>query len=208
MRGLVKRIVKFNSCEAASKVEQHLYHVVQDLDQLKFSEFDEAAFKAAVGLEGLTRADYSYVSDTVMPRIGIGLAPRMFGRPRITLDFTLEAPENHYHPFTLNVLPDIIAMSSEGYDEFPLAIDGGLLHLIRILLITLTRNSEASNKTIAIATSLERACLRIETQRSPLTSFRIAPIRYFLVICGAGDSQTLALNLTDVVLNVNRSIYE
>ena len=58
----MKKAIKFNNCETAGRVQQYLYGVTQDLDRLIFSEFDEAAFKNALYLEGLTHADYCCVA--------------------------------------------------------------------------------------------------------------------------------------------------
>lgn len=201
----MKRTIKFNDVETASRVAQHLYHVVQDSEKLIFSEFDDAAFKTAVALEGLARVDYSYLDDSLIPSAHTGVRFVVFGRPRVTLDFTLDIPEGRYQTLSLNVLPDIVAMPTDGYDEFPLAIDPRLTYLLVILESAMRHDSLAQQQAFeSIVGNLERACMQIRNQRSSHNAFAYAN----LVIHGSGQSYVISLNLFDASLNMSRSIFE
>lgn len=203
----MKQTVRFkNNPDAANRVAQHLYHVVQDGEQLIFSEFDEIAFKAAVALEGLARVDYRYVSDNPIPPppVTTSITFSAFGRPRISLDLTLELPERHYHVLSLNVLSDVVVMS-DVYGEFSLAIDIQFWYLIRILKRTIRYEDVEQQQTFtAITANLERARMQIRHQ----PSVRNAATCGNLTLYGQGNqSQSILLNLLDVSLNVNRSIF-
>lgn len=197
----MKKTVKFNDVEAASRVAQHLYHVAQDSETLIFSEFDDAAFKAVIALESLAKTDYHYIGDSLIPPTHTGVAFRAFGRPRVVLDFTLDIPEGRYGTFSLNVLPDIVAMPTDGYDEFPLAIDPQLTYLIRTLESAMCHDSVAQQQAFAsIVVNLERACIQIRNQRSSRNAFAYAN----LVLYGSGQSYVISLKLS----NVSRSVFE
>lgn len=203
----MKRAIRFkDNPDAASRVLQHLYHVVQDGETLIFSEFDEAAFRVAVALEGLGRIDYRYVSDNPIPPAPTGIALRAFGRPRISLDLTLEVPENHYHALSLNVLPGSSLMPSDGYSEFPLVIDFPFSHLIRILRRTMYYESAEQKQAFTdITTNLESACIQIHNHAY---SHRESACVGNLTLSGSNQSQSILLNLFGVSFNINHPILE
>ena len=202
----MKTTVIFNSAKSAALVVQYLYHVVQDSEKLIFSEFDEAAFKTAVALAGLKRTDYGYEGDApLFFAVRTGAAPRVFGRPRFTLDFTLEAPENHYHQLCLNVMSDTGVTSSNQHCEFLIAIDAPLFHLLRILQRTTDSECELQKREFArIAANLESACLLVRNTGSLYS----ASVCGSLIICGSGRSQTISFTLFDVSFNRNVLSFE
>lgn len=204
----MKRTVKFDcneSTSAAKSVAQHLYYVVQDSDKLIFSEFDEAAFKAAVALEGLTRTDYSYAGNDLIPPARTGVRFRAFGRPKTSLDFTLNLPESQHRAINLNVLDDTAAIPSNEYGEFSLAINPPLTYLILILESAMRHESDAQKREFeSIVANLESARIQIRNQSFSRGAFACGN----LVLNGLGRSYEISLNLFDARLNINYSIFD
>jgi len=203
----MEKIVKFKNTDTAEKVRQHLYRVDRDGDRLIFSNFlkEQPAFELAVALEGLTRADYFYVSDVCIPPLTTGIRSRMFGAPEILLQFKLQLSDKSRKAFSLAVLSDFIVPSLEGWDEFPLEINISFARMFREIQATNLLDSQGQICSFAIASNLERACLQIERDSCQHLS---APKGYNLIVQGANQSQLIRLNLTDIVLSINRETYE
>lgn len=203
----MQKIVKFKSVNAADRVQQHLYRVTKDVDRLIFSNFgkDKEAFELAVALEGLTLADYSYVQDTssIDSVRYTGFTPRRFRQATAFVGFTLEAPENQYSSFRLNVIHDaeVGVISSNGCYTLPLKLDDTLAYFLQKIQLLAHLTGEVRNTISTIASNLESAHLQFN--RSPTVG------DLSLVIYGAGSSQTIGLDvLTDFVYTVEREMYE
>lgn len=200
------KIVKFRSPEIAEKVQAHLYDVMIDKDELRFSKFDEQAFNCVLNLENIDRLDYSFVDNGSKNKEPWISPIYEFRRTRIILELGIFIPvlirpdcssiglggvvQAVRHYFSLLVCNTF--RHSEGINEIPLVINSELFYFAT-LIKTIAEENVVPIPMIDTITS----AICIEDTRNDSTS-------YVLKFEANGEIQSHQFFPSNLSINISR----